>query len=449
MDSLNNNARQSMPIEIGDEFILRRSSLEDLNQLVEFNRWIHYFVPDHEQTIPAMTQDLINRRCPNVDESDFTLIVEKSSGKIVSAMAMISQIWTFAGLPFQVGRPELVGTAPEYRGKGLIREQFNYFHRRCQERGQLVQAITGIPQFYRQFGYELAVPSGGGRMCFTPQQLPTMETGYEEIFNIRPATESDLQWISLAYQAGDSKYLLTCARDPETWQYELLGKNPLHIHKKEIWAITTRSNDPAGFFICDKPFGKVSGKFACWYELHPDFFWGDVTPSVLRFLWERGQQNARTQGGNCGKIGLELGEKHPAYQSVSHWLTYSMEPGAWYIRVANIPEFINLILPVLQNRLSASNLAGYDGGLRISLYNQCFRLMIHQGQMEQAAIYKPKGWEDADAAFPNLSFLQILFGHRSLSDLQYSYADCWCNSAKAELVQTLFPKLSSNIWGLA
>jgi hypothetical protein len=36
-------------------------------------------------------------------------------------MNLISQIWAYEGIPFGVGRPELVGTLPEYRNRGLVR----------------------------------------------------------------------------------------------------------------------------------------------------------------------------------------------------------------------------------------------------------------------------------------------------------------------------------------
>ncbi len=32
------------------------------------------------------------------------------------------------GFPFGVGRPELVGTLPEYRNRGLVRAQFEEVH---------------------------------------------------------------------------------------------------------------------------------------------------------------------------------------------------------------------------------------------------------------------------------------------------------------------------------
>ena len=60
-------------------------------------------------------------------------------------MNLISQTWAYEGIPFEVGRPELVGTLPEYRNRGLVRAQFEEVHRWSAARGELVQGITGIP----------------------------------------------------------------------------------------------------------------------------------------------------------------------------------------------------------------------------------------------------------------------------------------------------------------
>jgi len=62
-----------------------------------------------------------------------------------------------------VGRPELVGTHPDYRRRGLIRAQFKIIHQWSAARGHAMQAITGIPWYYRQFGYEMALELHGSR----------------------------------------------------------------------------------------------------------------------------------------------------------------------------------------------------------------------------------------------------------------------------------------------
>ena len=63
----------------------------------------------------------------------------------------------------RLGAPSWSGTKPEYRNRGLVRAQFEAIHAWSAERGELVQGITGIPYYYRMFGYEMVMPLGGGR----------------------------------------------------------------------------------------------------------------------------------------------------------------------------------------------------------------------------------------------------------------------------------------------
>ena len=81
-------------------------------------------------------------------------------------MNLIPQTWTYEGIEFGVGRPELVGTAPEFRNRGLVRAQFDEVHKWSAERGHMVQVITGIPYYYRLFGYEMALDLAGRRVGF-------------------------------------------------------------------------------------------------------------------------------------------------------------------------------------------------------------------------------------------------------------------------------------------
>ena len=56
--------------------------------------------------------------------------------------------------------------------------------------------------------------------------------------------------------------------------------------------------------------------------------------------------------------------------------------------------------------------------------------------------------DEAQAGFPPLVFLQLLFGHRSLAELQYSYPDVWATEEASFLVNTLFPKQASWVWSV-
>ena len=104
-------------------------------------------------------------------------------------MNLIPQTWTYEGIEFGVGRPELVGTLPEFRNRGLVRTQFEEIHKWSAERGDMVQGITGIPYYYRLFGYEMALDLAGRRFGYEAN-VPKLKDGEEEPYRIRPATEA-------------------------------------------------------------------------------------------------------------------------------------------------------------------------------------------------------------------------------------------------------------------
>ncbi len=72
-------------------------------------------------------------------------------GRIVSTIALISQTWTYDGIPFDVGQPELVATDEAYRRRGLCDLQMEVVHDRSAERGQVAQTIMGISWLYRKY----------------------------------------------------------------------------------------------------------------------------------------------------------------------------------------------------------------------------------------------------------------------------------------------------------
>jgi hypothetical protein len=145
--------------DLGNGLILRQANYGDGESLSDFNARIHQREDSKkpDDRVGMWTLDLVTRPHPTFKVSDFTIVEDINTGRIVSTMGLISQTWSYAGIKFKVGRPELVGTDPDYREKGLVRVQFEVIHQWSVERGELVQGITGIPFYYRLFGYEMAM----------------------------------------------------------------------------------------------------------------------------------------------------------------------------------------------------------------------------------------------------------------------------------------------------
>ena len=181
---MTNEATQfGLPKPVGDGLLLRWGTPEDAEQIADFNVRIHSDNPEEPDTVLGKWTKLLMRGDhPTTKADDFTVVVDPNDGdKIVSTCCLISQTWLYEDVPLGVGRPELVGTDEAYRRRGLVREQFAALHAKSAARSELAQAITGIPYYYRQFGYEMTVVLGGGRAArFNVQDPPKKEEAEPE-----------------------------------------------------------------------------------------------------------------------------------------------------------------------------------------------------------------------------------------------------------------------------
>ena len=209
---------------------------------LEFNSQIHSDEgPEKpDDRIGAWVSDLLLTNHPTFGEGDYTIVEEVKTGKIVSSLNLISQTWSYEGIPFKVGRPELVGTLPEYRNRGLVRLQFEVIHQWSADRGEVVQAITGIPYYYRLFGYEMTLNLSGGRAGYKAH-VPKLKDGEEEIVHLRPAEISDIPFILQTYQYGSKRYPIRCLWDENLLRYEIFGKSPRNINRSEFRIIEVKN----------------------------------------------------------------------------------------------------------------------------------------------------------------------------------------------------------------
>ena len=96
-------------------------------------------------------------------------------------------------------------------------------------------------------------------------------------------------------------------------------------------------------------------------------------------------------------------------------------------------------------------MAGHSGELKITFYQDGLRLKFEQGRLVEVDAWTPAPMgHSGDAAFPGLTFLQLLFGYREVEELGYAFADCRAdNDAARALLDVLFPKQASNLWPVA
>jgi hypothetical protein len=437
--------------DLGQGLVLRRAIQADAQALAEFNARVHGSQESGEPNawVAAWTRDLLERPHPTFQPGDFTLVEDTRRGVIVSSLNLISQTWSYGGIEFKVGRPELVGTLPEYRERGLVRAQFEVIHQWSAERGELLQAITGIPYYYRLFGYEMALDLGGGRAGF-PVHVPLLIAGESEPYRLRTATPADIDFLDRLYRQACRRSLVSCVRSEQEWRYEIEGRSALNANRSELRLIETPQGEPVGY-LAHPPYRWGAMLVATAYEVSPQFSWVEVTPSVMRYLQQAGEASQPEQGQEppFGSFGFWLGREHPVYPLFRGKLPRLRQPYAWYLRVPDLPAFIRRIAPELESRLAASAaLAGYSGELKLSFYKTGLRISFELGRLSEVSDWKPTPLGNfGDAAFPGLTFTQLLFGYRSFEELQYAFPDCLANNDTAlTLLEILFPKQASSVW---
>jgi hypothetical protein len=64
--------------------------------------------------------------------------------------------------------------------------------------------------------------------------------------------------------------------------------------------------------------------------------------------------------------------------------------------------------------------------------------------------WRPSHEDPGAAGFPGLTFLQLLFGYRTLDELQSAFTDCRVEDDDSRvLIEALFPKRPSAVWPIS
>lgn len=442
--------------DLGDRLVLRWSTPADTEELARLYSYVFRKKVSQppNQRIASWTRVMMSGNHPLLAPTDFAVVEDTGQQQLVAATNLMNQVWSYAGIPLPVGRPEVVATEAGQRQRGLIRAIFELIHARSAARGHLVQGITGIGYYYRQFGYEYALDLGGGYSlpfsAIPARSLQTPEPGTLWV-QLRAATLDDLPHLLTLYEQEHAHSLVTAQIDAEYWRFLLSGSlscDPDSGWRTEI--IVDREEQVLGYVLLHPklwgPALSVRGLM-----VKPGASLHALLPDILRAIQAEALLLPVAPGDpQPNSLSLELGRSHPVYAAFSEDLiVHYNRPYAWYVRVPDLLALIRRIAPVLEQRIAASVLVGYTGEIKIDLYRDGLRLAFQNGQLHAAEPWQAPLWNGAaDAAFPPLVFLQLVFGHRSLEQLRDAFPDVRADGEHQILLQTLFPAQPSLVMPL-
>jgi GNAT superfamily N-acetyltransferase len=434
--------------DIGGGLQVRWSRAEDAPNIAEVCEHVFRRTaddPPHLKT-GAWVLDLLSGRHPHMGPGDYAIVEDTTNGRIVSGTCLISYEIELEGIRLPFGRPEAVFTHPDYRNRGLVRAIFELVHARSAARGHLVQGITGIPFYYRLYGYEYAADLGGEASVYF-STIPSLKEGETEKFRFRTATDADLGVVKSLYDLDRSRYALSSPVDESYLRWIASGQHPQAAEGWKTRLVLDAGGGVVGY-VFTGPRRESDELTVVALGTRQGTRLSDVLPSTLRALrGVAGEAIPRLADlPPPARLRLHLGPDHPVYGLLKEeQVARRTRPYAWYLRVPDLKALLESIKPLLERRLAASVVAGYTGELRLTFYPKGLRLLFEAGRLAAIEEWREDhAWGPrAQASIPSLVFLKLLFGHRSLVELRDAFPDVIADDDARPLLEALFPRRPS------
>jgi len=397
---------------------------EDIERLAAFNAMIH------GDMVADMTRHMLLDHPTIKQEHDKWIFFEDlPSGKIAAALCLITWQMNYEGVILKAGEVGIVGTDEAYRQQGLNR-QLMAKHRELLA-GYDLSHIQGIPYFYRQFGYEYAIPLEGGLRLYL-ESIPHIETSY----TTRLATVDDIPALVGWYETMNTSLSISAYRDAAIWNY-LLGAGMQTETAADTWIVLDAQQQAIGYF-------RVAH--------HNDFGVGLVLNEVsslpheaLLMVIQQAKAIAIERGNPYIRVNIV---PNHALNTVIQQAEYdATDQGryAWQIHLPDPVALFKKLAPVFANRLATSPFARLSQQVVIDTYRQAYVLNFEQGTL-QSVDHITDGVASSTLSLPPNLLAPLMLGHHDRAKLSEFYPDVmWAGGSQA-LIDVLFPKVDSFLY---
>jgi predicted N-acetyltransferase YhbS len=347
---------------------------------------------------------------PRFGPGGWTVAVD--GGRVVSVLGLFPTSTRVGCVTVQSAFIEFVATAQEYEGRGLVRKQLDLAHRISAERGDLIIWMVGIPYFYRQFGYEYAVP--------TP---PTIEltafAGAATDLSFREASVDDIEAIVALQNHMAASAMVVAEHVPLLWSWYIASP----VYRV---VLAERDSTPVGMMRIYDDDGD---------PLVFDVAAGDPA-TFLALALEA-----------AGPGGTSTAALRPGLEDFVAGLGETNQDGyAYYVRIPDPCALFAAVLPELNFRMADSGLEFEDGELLISLYRESIVAQIRNGQLESitsgGTVQAPVS--QGGSGIPPDLVAHLILGPLGALELEQRHADVVLGKRR-ELLDVLFPQQSVDV----
>lgn len=408
--------------DLGDGLVLRCLRKTDIGSLKEHAKLVH------GEEVVGIIQRMLDHY-PKFSLEDNFVVVDTKDEKVVAYLCLVQRAFVLNGVKIPVGQMDIVGTHPDYRNRGLIRQLNEVLEEKVAEYKLKLLSIAGIPYYYRQFEYEFAAPMTMG-LPIPTEAIPELKEGEEETVTIEQVTKDTFPDYLACREKYNSFLDLYYEFGPEHFLFYSTGElsEPVSIR----FFIIKEKDQVVGAFYLGKDFGSLVVK-ELWLQNV------QLIPPVLRFLKTQVQEH-QCPLKICPPSKPSLMPRLERIAGAKLSDSY-----AWYIRIPSIKQFLETISPVLEKRLVNSEFKGMTDTLKLSCYREGFELVFRKGRLTDVNKLAIKELKEMEVALPPLVVNQLLLGYRTITELQKIYPDVLCYSTKQGLVEVLFPKIRASI----
>jgi len=409
--------------ELPNGLVLRSvSGAEDVDRLAVFNGMIH------GDGVADMTRELILNH-PDTRCEHWLYVEDPGRNEIVSSLCLIPWTLHYDGVSLQAGEMGIVGTREDHRHQGLVRAQATRHAALLRMGGYHLSHIQGIPYFYRQFGYEYALPlEGGWRLEL--DMVPSAANA--AAYSFRLAIAGDALAFCQLYGRATADLAVHTKRDEAIWRF-LLGPSMHTEMASETWLVMDPQNQPVAYIRVPR---SGFGEGLIVNEASP--LDAPASAAVLRQLkaWsvDRGKPYIR----------LCLPETSPLVETARSLGAHSLGHYAWQIKLVDIRRLMLRIGPVLERRVGESSFAGLTEIVCLNLYREAYALHFREGRLEgvDALGFSEQG----GIRIPPLLLAPLVLGYRCREELTQAHHDVSVSPQWQPLVDVLFPKLNSFLY---
>ena len=338
-----------------------------------------------------------------------------ADGHVVSTVGLLSVRFELGAVALPVGQPEFVATDPDFRGRGLVRRQFELVEQWSLARGDVVHMVAGIPYYYRQLGYEYAVERPPWRLVPAHVDLrrPTACV-------VRLADANDIDEIVAAQDHVQRAADLRLRYAPDLWRLLLtLPHAPVVVATRAgvIEGVARVAAEPGRVYLRDAAATTTDAAHALLAYSRQGAGGATMVPD------RRG--SAFT--GILASSGLIAGQRR--------WL---------YIRVPDPAKLLSRLRPVLSARLAESPFASESGTVVLSLYRGRLEITYAQGEVLDVSYQRHVQEHTADiASVPPDQFAPLVLGPAGARGLE-EHPDVDLGPHRAFL-HVLFPPLVEDV----